>query len=224
MLSSSEWLAQNRSIVCGTTGPTGASGPAGPTGATGAIGPSGASGPSGPTGGTGATGPSGLQGTTGPTGVGAFTAEYAQVIYDSQVFTLWPLYELLPIFGSTQSGITVDTGTSLFTIATTGYYLINLTVTALNANATNEAYYTLTLRVNGTDLIGPTAKTLTLPENTQDPTIPSIGNIAYTRIKQFNAGDTVGVAGRGRLIQPPTPTGAGNISFDDGNLTITRIA
>lgn len=60
MLSSSEWLSQNRSIVCGTTGPTG---PSGPSGATGPIGASGATGPTGPiglTGGTGATGPQGL--------------------------------------------------------------------------------------------------------------------------------------------------------------------
>jgi hypothetical protein len=69
MLSSSEWLSQNRSIVCGATGPSGPTGPSGATGITGLTGPTGPSGPTGPTGPTGpsgATGPSGPEGPTGP--------------------------------------------------------------------------------------------------------------------------------------------------------------
>ncbi len=100
MLSSSEWLSQNRSIVCGTTGPTG---PSGATGASGPIGASGATGPTGPiglTGGTGATGPigetgpTGLSGSTGATGLqGASGANgvitNAETVFNKQFITLF---------------------------------------------------------------------------------------------------------------------------------------
>jgi hypothetical protein len=74
-LSSSEYLAQTRSIVCGTSGPTGPSGPIGPTGPTAETGATGPTGPIGLTGVTGATGPTvsallvrsiSLPGTYGP--------------------------------------------------------------------------------------------------------------------------------------------------------------
>ncbi len=63
MLSSSEWLSQNRNINCGTTGATGAVGPTGPAGLNGLTGLT------GPTGPTGLTGLTGLTGATGPAGV-----------------------------------------------------------------------------------------------------------------------------------------------------------
>lgn len=50
MLSSSEWLSQNRGIVCGTTGPTGPIGPSGDPGIDGITGPTGPAGSTGPTG------------------------------------------------------------------------------------------------------------------------------------------------------------------------------
>ena len=89
--SASEFTAQARTIVCGSTGPTGPSGgPVGPTGspgtngingvtgapgtngingATGATGPQGLTGEAGPTGFTGEAGPTGLTGEAGPTGL-----------------------------------------------------------------------------------------------------------------------------------------------------------
>jgi hypothetical protein len=64
-LSSSEYLAQTRSIVCGTSGPTGPSGPIGPTGPTAETGATGPTGPIGLTGVTGATGPTGISTVVG---------------------------------------------------------------------------------------------------------------------------------------------------------------
>lgn len=82
-LSASEYTAQARLTVCGSTGAPGPQGPTGPagTGATGDTGPQGSTGDTGPvgpsvTGDTGDTGPQGPTGQQGPAGISAGAIYY----------------------------------------------------------------------------------------------------------------------------------------------------
>lgn len=108
----------------GSTGPTGATGI---TGATGATGLTGATGATGTTGAAGTTGTTGATGATGATGFSAFTPEIANAYLDAnQTVGIGApvLFNNVP----TLLGITYNSG--VFTINTTGYYLVYYATTS----------------------------------------------------------------------------------------------
>ena len=102
-------------------------GPTGPTGPTGRTGPTGPTGPTGRTGPTGPTGQNGQNGATGPTGPtgpsfnsylnGVITTNKISIAVGSTI-----IYDNVNIVGS---DINYNSSTGIFTINTTGVYVID---------------------------------------------------------------------------------------------------
>ena len=133
----------------GAAGETGPAGPTGPTGPEGAAGPAGAEGPAGLPGATGPTGPAGPTGATGPGLTAAFAANTQggtiAVAVGGTPIAL-PDAQVLP------SGITANSGNTVFTVAEAGTYQISYHVnttlalqmgTRLVINGVNNAASTL---------------------------------------------------------------------------------
>ncbi len=133
----------------GPAGETGPAGPAGPTGPDGAAGPAGAEGPAGLPGAAGATGPAGPTGATSPGLTAAFAANTQgstiAVAVGGTPIAL-PNAQVLP------SGITANSGNTVFTVAEAGTYQISYHVnttlalqmgTRLVINGVNNAASTL---------------------------------------------------------------------------------
>ena len=122
----------------GATGQTGATGAAGPTGATGQTGATGTAGPTGATGQTGATGaagPTGATGATGPVGMGIAQSFVPGITGATQSLTgtspgTFAIVNL-DHGTTTSSDITFNAATHLFTVNTTGTYLISYGLTAV---------------------------------------------------------------------------------------------
>ena len=133
----------------GPAGETGPAGPAGPTGPDGVAGPAGAEGPAGLPGAAGATGPAGPTGATSPGLTAAFAANTQgstiAVAVGGTPIAL-PNAQVLP------SGITANSGNTVFTVAEAGTYQISYHVnttlalqmgTRLVINGVNNAASTL---------------------------------------------------------------------------------
>ena len=133
----------------GPAGETGPAGPAGPTGPAGVAGPAGAEGPAGLPGAAGATGPAGPTGATSPGLTAAFAANTQgstiAVAVGGTPIAL-PNAQVLP------SGITANSGNTVFTVAGAGTYQISYHVnttlalqmgTRLVINGVNNAASTL---------------------------------------------------------------------------------
>jgi hypothetical protein len=109
----------------GSTGPQAATGPTGPTGATGSIGLTGATGVTGTTGTTGPTGATGLTGATGPFTSGdyinvGFSTDFTGPAVNGAIATNSVI--------RTQSGISYDTGTGIFTLTANKIYYLAATI------------------------------------------------------------------------------------------------
>ena len=139
----------------GPTGPAGPEGPAeGPTGPAGPTGPDGAAGPMGPTGATGAVGAMGATGPAGPTGATSpgLTAAFAVNTQGSPIAVSsggtpipLPNEQVLP------SGVTANSGNTVFTVAEAGTYQISYHV-----NTTLALPMGTRLMINGVDNIAST--------------------------------------------------------------------
>ena len=114
--------------MTGDRGAPGASGEMGPTGPTGPTGPEGAAGPAGATGATGPAGAAGAVGSAGPTGATSpgLTAAFAANTQGSTIAVAvggtpiaLPNAQVLP------SGITANSGNTVFTVAEAGTYQIS---------------------------------------------------------------------------------------------------
>ena len=132
----------------GATGETGPTGPAGPTGPDGAAGPAGATGATGAVGATGPTGPAGPTGATSP----GLTAAFAVNTQGSPITVAsggtpipLPNEQVLP------SGVTANSGNTVFTVAEAGTYRISYHV-----NTTLALPMGTRLMINGVDNIAST--------------------------------------------------------------------
>lgn len=163
-LSSSEWLSQNRGIICGTTGPTGPAGPGAPTGATGPSGATGATGPIGATGAispTGATGPAGSTGATGLTGPAAnatLLATYVTptITNPSGSATMNVASDLYFSGDGVYLVVATDTSTQDFTVSSVFTYVggavlggsaLSSSGGTFSASLTNNGFLTITLDI-----------------------------------------------------------------------------
>lgn len=232
MLSASEWLSQNRSIVCGVTGPTGPAGPVGPqglpgaTGATGFQGETGAVGPQGSQGETGAIGPQGSQGETGAVGPSGFGADYISIDGSnlSTVFVSDGEYVLNPLqsVASAVSGISVVNEVSIpnpgrvAQVASTGAYLVICKGTARLAAASAVTKILVGL--------GPSFNLVTTTDvETASLVIPASNsgftdcNLTYSYVHNLTAGDKVALT----IYQNGDYA---NTSFYELSLTLVKIA
>ena len=138
----------------GATGEMGPTGPAGPTGPDGAAGPAGAAGATGAVGATGPTGPAGPTGATSPGLTAAFAVNtQGSPIAVSSGGTPIPLpnEQVLP------SGVTANSGNTVFTVAEAGTYQISYHVnttlalpmgTRLVINSISHAASTIAPKIN----------------------------------------------------------------------------
>jgi hypothetical protein len=176
--SASEFTAQSRILVCGSTGPQGPVGPSGgPTGTTGTTGPTGTT---GTTGTTGPTGTRGFTGTTGATG-SSFPSSLITLTRTNPIVS--PLIPQIPNFGAGTSGgpqYTIPTG------GTNGFLTIILSATS--GTATLPYSFDVFL-------------------NDSDPARPDVLATAGKMVLTTNASIyTVGIGGCLTLSTPCIPT------------------
>lgn len=195
MLSSSEWLSQNRSINCGTTGATGATGPGGANGTNGSSGPSG---PTGPSGATGPQGPSGLQGSSGATGPGVsgvylYATSNTSPTFSSDGEVKFAFISASGISNGIPLSYNSGSGTYIATILTSGTYSITIQ-TSVNL-ATASVVKKITARIgpsiNLSTTLGNFANSDIVPPTS--PSVPTTISLTHNQLYQFNAGDTVSV-------------------------------
>ncbi|WP_159459745.1 BclA C-terminal domain-containing protein [Scatolibacter rhodanostii] len=163
----------------GPTGPTGPAGPTGPTGSDGLPGPVGAIsgvGPTGPIGPTGPTGVIGISGAAAPTPPPTETAAFAANTSGGLISVLVLGTDIA--FPNTQllsSDITLTSGNTVFTLATTGLYRISYHV-----NTTAAVALGTRLVINGANI----------PQSTIPPAL-SLSQF-YNEIElSLNAGTTI---------------------------------
>ena len=174
----------------GPRGPRGCRGPMGPRGCRGPMGPRGCRGPMGP---EGPIGPRGIPGPIGPPGELSSSFIFSRIVESSSVSVENPIPFPLTILSN---DINNPSPFTTFTFSQTGFYLVNLTITA-----TIQQITTLLVDTGGSQ-----ATTYTLS--------PSNENKALSIVLEVNE--------VGSTLQFINSLGAGNIA--SANLTMIKVA
>lgn len=145
------------------------------------MGPTGPTGPRGITGATGPTGPTGPTGATGTGGLTAFGGRYNNTAEALSLAAATPMQ--IPAAIALPAVQVTETGNNNLTIEEAGTYEITYAVTG---SSTISTTFTLSVRVNGTDLAG--------TQSAREVAVNTIYTFSGDTIAELAAGDVVDLA------------------------------